>query len=151
MANLPEKAEKSDAIAFLEKWLPEALGPATFPSPPVTERAHWIPTGAQNTRFPQLRVLIITFLNFQDKVRAMRAARTKEVMFFPDISEELQRQRRRYEGVKQQLRSLDIRYGIVYPAKLHMTADGRTHKFNSPADTEKFIEGLKLSGGAQLT
>lgn len=132
---------------------------ATFPSPPVIERAHRIPTGAQNTRFPWLRVLIIKFLNFQDKVQAMRAARTKgkilygeqEVMFFPDISAELQRQRRRCDGVKQQLRSLDIRYGMVYPAKLRMTADGRTHEFNSPADAEKFSEGLKQSGGAQET
>lgn len=63
---------------------------ATFPSPPVIERAHRIPTGAQNTWFPRPRVLIIKFLNLQDKVQAMRAARTKgkilygeqEVMFF---------------------------------------------------------------------
>ena len=132
VVNLPEKAEKSDAIAFLEKWLPEALGPATFPLTPIIVRAYRIPIGAQNIRFPQPRVLIITFLNFQDKIRAMRAARTKgktlyseqEVMLFLDISAELQRQTRHYDGVKQQLRSLNICYRIVYPAKLRMTADG---------------------------
>lgn len=110
LVNLPEKVEKNKAVAFLEKWLPEALGLATFPTPPIIERAHRLPGRAQSGRTPPPRVLIMKFLNFQDKVRVMRAARTKgkvlcgeqEVMFFPDLSAELHRQRRRFDGVKQQ-------------------------------------------------
>ncbi len=40
LLNLPEKVENPDAVAFLEKWLPVALGPETFPTPPIIERAH---------------------------------------------------------------------------------------------------------------
>lgn len=40
LVNLPEKVEKVNAAAFLEKWLPDALGPETFPTPLVIERAH---------------------------------------------------------------------------------------------------------------
>ncbi|CAB1438352.1 unnamed protein product [Pleuronectes platessa] len=64
----------------------------------------------------------------------MRAARTKgkvlcggqEVMFFPYLSAGLHRQTRRFDGVKQRVRSLNIRYGIVYPAKLRQTINGQT-------------------------
>lgn len=158
LVNLPEKAEGSDAIAFLEKWLPEALGPTEFPSPPIIERAHRIPSGTQHAP-TRPRVLIIKFLNFQDKVRAMRAARSKDkvlygeqkVMFFPDISAELQRRRKLFDGVKQQLRSMDVRYGLVYPARLRMTVDGRTHEFNTPADAENFIKGLKRPSNIEGT
>ncbi|KAJ8375250.1 hypothetical protein SKAU_G00058300 [Synaphobranchus kaupii] len=157
LVNLPEKVEKNDAIAFLEKWLPEALGPATFPTPPIIERAHRLPGRAQSNRTPPPRVLIMKFLNFQDTVRVMRTARAKgkvlyreqEVMFFPDLSAELHRQRRRFDGVKQQLRSLNIRYGIVYPAKLRLTIDGRPHEFESPADAEKFVQGIQRSEDLQ--
>ncbi|KAL7405053.1 hypothetical protein ABVT39_023211 [Epinephelus coioides] len=65
----------------------------------------------------------------------MRAARAKgkvkfgeqEVMFLLDRSSEVNRQRRRFDWVKQQLRSLNIRYGMIDPAKLCLTTHGQTH------------------------
>lgn len=39
IVNMPEKVEGNDNVGILEKWLPEVLGPATFPSPPPIERA----------------------------------------------------------------------------------------------------------------
>ena len=157
LVNLPEKVENNDPVAFLEKWLPEALGPAAFNTPPVIERAHRLPGRTQSGRTSSPRVLIIKFLNFQDKVRATRAARAKgkvmcggqEVMFFPDLSAELHRQRRRFDGVKQQLRSLNIRYGIMYPAKLRLTFNGQTREFDSPADAEKFVQGIQCPEDAE--
>ena len=157
LVNLPEKVENNDAVAFLERWLPEALGPAAFPTPPVIERAQRLPSRTQSRSNLLTRVLIIKFLNFQDKVWATRAARAKgkvlcggqEVMFFPDLSAELHRQRRRFDGVKQQLRSLNIRYGIMNPAKLRLTINGQTHEFDSPADAEKFVQGIQLPEDAQ--
>lgn len=88
----------------------------------------------------------------------MRAARAKgkvmcgnqEVMFFPDLSTELHRRRRCFDLVKQQLRSLNIRYGIVYPARLQVSSDGQTQEFDSPAeDAEKFIHSLQNKGDTQ--
>lgn len=159
LVNLPEKVENPDAVAFLEKWLPEALGPATFPAPPIIERAHRIPGRSQSSRSSPPRVLIMKFLNFQDKVRVMRAARVKgkimygdqEVRFFPDLSADLHRQRRRFDGVKQRLRSMNVSYGIVYPAKLRLTVDGQTREFEDPADADKFLKGMQSTGEVDRT
>lgn len=158
LVNVPEKMEGNDAVAFLEKWLPEALGPATFPRPPLIERAHRLPGRTQPNRSAIPRVLIVKFLNFQDKVRVMRAARAKgkvicggqEIMFFPDLSAELHRRRRGFDRVKQQLRSMNIRYGIIYPSKLRVSSDGQTREFESPADAEKFIQGLQNPEDSQI-
>lgn len=43
LVNLPEKTKKGNAVVFLEKWLPDVLGPETFPGPLIIERAHRIP------------------------------------------------------------------------------------------------------------
>lgn len=147
VVNLPEKVENPDAVAFLEKWLCETLGRSIFPTPPIIERAHRLP-GRQNTNRP--RVMIMKFLNFQDVVRVMREARQKgrvmygdqEIKFFPDLSAEVLRQRRRFDDIKQRLRSLNLRYGIVYPAKLRVTVNGQTREFEDPSDAEKFLQGI---------
>ena len=70
-------------------------------------------------------------------------------MFFPDLSAELHRQRRRFDGVKKQLRSLNIRYGIMYPAKLRLTFNGQSREFDSPADAEKFVQGIQCPEDAE--
>ncbi|KAJ8416962.1 hypothetical protein AAFF_G00328400 [Aldrovandia affinis] len=67
LVNLPERVEKGNAVAFLEKWLPDALGLETFPAPLIIERAHRLP-GALQCSAP--RVMIMKFLNFQDKSHA---------------------------------------------------------------------------------
>lgn len=95
LVNLPEKVEKGNATAFLEKCLPDILGAETFPTPLIIKRAHRLPGAPQSTT---LRVIILKFLNFQDKIRVMQAARKKgkimfegqHAMFFQDISTELE-------------------------------------------------------------
>ena len=83
----------------------------------------------------------------------MRAARAKgkvfcsdhEIMFFPDLSSELHRRRRGFDRVKQQLMSMNIRYGRIYPAKLRVTSDGQSREFETPAEAEKFIQDLQCT------
>ncbi len=148
LVNLPEKVEKGNAVAFLEKWLPDVLGPETFPAPLVIERAHRLP-GAPQSSAP--RVMIMKFLNFNDKIRVMQAARKKgkimyenhHVMFFQDISTELHKKRKRFDDVKQHLRDLKIDYGIIYPAKLRLIHQGKPHVFADPTGVESFIKDLE--------
>jgi len=151
LVNLPEKVEKGDAAAFLEKWLPDALGPETFPDPLIIERAHRLP-GAPQSSAP--RVMILKFLNFRDKIRVMQAARKKgkimyeghHVMLFQDISTELHKKRKRFDDVKQRLRVLKIDYSIIYPAKLKLFHGGKPRVFADPADVESFIKELDTVG-----
>ena len=149
LVNLPEKVEKGDAAAFLEKWLPEALGPETFPAPLLIERAHRLPRAPQSS---SPRVTIMKFLNFCEKIRVMQAARKRgkityeghHVMFFQDISTELHKKRKRFDGVKQRLRDLKVDYGVIYPAKLRLFHEGRPRVFADPASVESFIRELEM-------
>lgn len=145
LIGLQEKSEGGDAAAFLQTWLPEVLGTDTFPNPVVIENAHRLPNGPP-------RALIMKFLNYQDKVRVMRAARQKgkvmyqerQVMFFPDLSVEVQKQRRQYNDVKRKLHELNLDFGLIFPAKMRIMHEGRRHLFNTPGEVEAFIQRLHL-------
>ncbi|KAF3839082.1 hypothetical protein F7725_017799 [Dissostichus mawsoni] len=57
-------------------------------------------------------------------------------MFFPDISAELLKRRKVFDGVKRELASLsisDLRYRIVHPAKLLITHNRKRHVFDKAA------------------
>lgn len=91
------------------------------------------------------------FLNFHDKIRVMQAARKNgkivyeghHVMFFQEISTELHKKRKRFDGVKQGLCDLKMDYGIIYPAKLRLFHEGKTCVFADPAGVELFIKELE--------
>lgn len=150
LIGLPEGTEGRDAALFLETWLPEVLGSANFPSPLIIERAHRL-TGPKPAPDARPRALIMKFLNFRDKERVLYIARNKgrvmyenhHVMFFPDLSADLHKQRRQFDGIKQELRAMDIRYGLMFPAKLRVTFKGQTHIFESPSAAEVFLKKIK--------
>ncbi|KAI4826649.1 hypothetical protein KUCAC02_030086 [Chaenocephalus aceratus] len=114
LVNLPEAAEGKDICAFLESWLPDALRLAPPASPIVIERAHRL-SGPKLANDPP-RPLIMKFLNYKDRVLIQNAARQmgkifyrdRQVMLFPDVSAELHKQPRRFDGVKRRLREMDV-------------------------------------------
>lgn len=78
LVSLPPGVESDDPIGFITKWLPEVLGATTFTSSLVVEAANRLPGHSENPNQRQPpRVFIIKFLNLQDKIRVMRAARIK--------------------------------------------------------------------------
>lgn len=145
--NLLEKVEKVNAVAFLEKWLPDILDLETFPAPLIIERAHRVP-GAPQSSAP--RVIIIKFLNFEDNVQVMQASRKKGrimfenyVMFFHDMSTELHRKRKLFDGVKQRLQAMKIDCGLIYPAKFGLIYEGKIRVFADRSEVESLITNLK--------
>lgn len=155
LVGLPEKKEGNDI--FLAKWIPEVLGAENFPGPLRIERAHRLgrPRDADSTlNQARPREVIMKFLDFTDKVRVMRAAKKKsnviyedrKVMFFPDFSVELRKQRRLFDPVKKQLAALDIpdlRFGIIHPAKMLITHRGKRRVFDSPSEADLYVQQLK--------
>lgn len=146
LVGLPEKTEQGDTAAFLQTWLIEVLGQDAFPSPPIIERAHRL--HGQSVPGGPPRVIIMKFLNYQDKMRVMTAARLKgkvmyngrHVMFFPDLSVEVVKQRKQYDQVKQQLRNLNINFGLIFPAKMRISHRGNSFLFHTPTEVEEFIQ-----------
>ncbi|KAI4825714.1 hypothetical protein KUCAC02_021385 [Chaenocephalus aceratus] len=90
------------------------------------------------------RPLIVTFLNFRDKVRVMQAAQakgkviygTRHIVFFPDFSAEVTKLRMKYGEVKQQLRTRGIQFGLIFPARLYTLHNGKRRVFNTPEEVE---------------
>lgn len=148
IVGLPEGVEGSDAVGFIEKWLPEVLGPDKFSGPVIIERAHRL-QDRRDRNTP--KILIVRFLSSKDKDKVLQTIRAKgkityderEVKFFQDIARETHLKRRKYYEVKQKLKDMDIRYGIIFPAKLRITHAGRERIFESPAEVENFISKIK--------
>ncbi len=116
------------------------------------ERAHRIGymrnTAADAKSTP--RVMIGKFLDYRDKERVMRAARAKKdvlfqnhrIMFFPDLSAELNKHRRQFDEVKKKLRAKGLVYGFIFPARLRVTVNGQAHVFRSPSEVDDFLMNM---------
>ncbi len=73
------------------------------------------------------KVMIVKFLDYRDKERVMRAARAKKnvlfqnhrIMFFPDLSAELNKQQRQFDEVKKKLRAK----GLVYDSSFQRASE----------------------------
>lgn len=155
LVNLPEGAEGEDACAFLESWLPEALNLGPLRTALTLERAHRVgQKGTSNTAAP--RTLIMKFLNYKDKTTVIRAARAKgqtlfknhPVRFYEDLATGVHKKQKEFDGVRQQLRAMGIRYGMIPPARLLVTHNGQSRIFNQPAEAENFVTTLRAESGS---
>ncbi|KAG5274175.1 hypothetical protein AALO_G00133050 [Alosa alosa] len=155
LLGIPEGAEKGNARTFLMAWLPKALG-LSIEQPFTIKQAYWLGTSPQNqarTGETRPRILLVKFLTYRDKDRVMKTARLKEkvlfenshVMIFPDLSAEVQKQWKLFDGVKQRLRHLRKEYGFMFPARLRIQHKGTWHYFSSPVKAEEFIRQMESS------
>lgn len=152
LVNMPEGVEGTNVCAFLERWIPEAVGGEKTPlSPFILERAHRIGPRRDNTSRP--RALIMRFSNYRDKQAVLQAVRDKrdinynnqKVRFYPDMASGLLQQRKEYDPIREELRKLNIRHGVAHPAKLLVTYKAKTHVFKTPAEAHAFLKNIKAS------
>ncbi|KAE8283689.1 hypothetical protein D5F01_LYC19092 [Larimichthys crocea] len=73
------EVEGSDAVKFMEQWIPRILDVETKADRIKLERAHRIP-GPTASKLP--RAMIVRFHNFSDRQRVMEAARRKKEVLF---------------------------------------------------------------------
>ena len=86
----------------MEKFIPQILGNDNFTAPVTLERAN------RRTERP----ITAKFLNFRDKEKVLRLARSKGgISFYPDYSADLQWRRDGFLGVKRML---------LWPAQLRV-------------------------------
>lgn len=143
--NIPERVEGQDTAGFLEKFIPQILGNDNFTSPIIVERAHRI-----GKRSDRPRPLIAKFLNYRDKEKILRLARSKSEMiyqnkkiaFYPDYSAELQRRRDEFRDVKRLLREKNMEYALIYPAQLRVKHLETVKVFSTPAEAQHFLTEL---------
>ncbi len=130
---IPEHKEGRDVIAFMSQLILQLLGKDNFPVAPVIERAHRSPTFSSSTSSASPRPILVKFLHFQDKVKILRLARVKgelihmgaRIHVYPDFSAGLVKKRRQFDAVKKSLCAADMKYSLLYPAKLRVMVEGK--------------------------
>ncbi|RXN27170.1 LINE-1 type transposase domain-containing 1 [Labeo rohita] len=63
-----------------------------------------------------------------------------KVMFFPDFSVAVRKQRKQFDDVKKRLQVLNVPYRFVYPAKLSFMHKGQWKICETAGDVQKCIE-----------
>lgn len=150
LVGLPENCEGSDMCRVLESWLPDALELNPMRHPLVLERAHRV--GPKRDTDASPRTVIMRFLNYKQKETVLRAAKTKKEIFyknqrvklFADVATEVHRQRKQFDVVRDQLRKLRVRHGILSPSTLVLTYKEKVHKFTSPAEAKIFVQKIQM-------
>lgn len=138
-----ETAEGGDIVGFMCQLITQLLGRSNFPTTPIIERAHRTPS-VQQSDGASPRSIMITLLNFQDKVKILRLAREKKtleysesrIFIYPDFSADLTRRRRNFDPVKRKLRDLNMKYFLRYPCTLCVIVDGKQQRFSCHKDAE---------------
>lgn len=151
LVGIPEGFEKRDCRGFLRAWLPQVLDIEHQLHIEQAYRLGATPsTQSQQQSATKPRVVLVKFLSYRDRDTVLNAARLKEVklennhvMFFPDLSPKVQKQRKLFDGVKLRLRHLNRDYGLIFPARLQIWHEDTWHYFNSVAKADKFIDKLQ--------
>lgn len=60
--------------------------------------------------------------------------------FYPDFSADVQKRRMLFQDIKRRLRTLQLPYAMLYPAKLRVVALKATHFFESPKDANRWLD-----------
>lgn len=145
--NIPEGSEDGkDPLKFMSDALMEMMGPEVFPTPPELERAHRSPTSRAGQRSSP-RTFLVCFSRFQQKEAALRWARNHELKYhgaviriFQDFSTTLAKKRAAFNGIKQALYHKNVRFHLLYPARLRVMCGDDVLTFDSPDEAQKFFD-----------
>lgn len=145
--NIAEGSEAGkDPVKFMSEVLMEMMGPEVFSAPPELERAHRSPT-SRASRGSSPRTFLVCFSSFQQKEAALRWARNHEIKFrgatvriYQDVSAALAKKRAAFNGIKQALYQRNIRFRLLYPARLRVTHGDNVFTFDSPDEAQKFFD-----------
>lgn len=72
-----------------------------------------------------------------------RKLRNLTIFVFPDHTAKMARARAAFNDVRRQLRDIEgVRFGLLYPARLHITYGGVQRDFTSPEEAKTFIRTI---------
>ncbi|CAL1576011.1 unnamed protein product [Knipowitschia caucasica] len=152
---IEERVEGTNAVKYLERWIPEYLHLDTADDRIVLDRAHRT-LGPMPSSGQRPRPFIVKFHYYSDKARVMEAARKllhqngtprqQRILFFNDYSAEVVRKRKAYDVVKARLRELEVEYALLYPDILRVnTDDGKYRRFSTPGEANVYVRTLELA------
>uniref|UniRef100_A0A8C4RYD3 L1 transposable element RRM domain-containing protein n=1 Tax=Erpetoichthys calabaricus TaxID=27687 RepID=A0A8C4RYD3_ERPCA len=137
---LPENRESPNPVKFVAELFSKIIG-EDFKSDAEIAAAYRI----WGLNISKNRTFIVCFEKLQLKLNVMSLLREKqEIMFennlihiFPDFSPSTATKRASFYNIKQHLRRADIRYSLLYPAKLKVEIQGKHYIFTSREKTRQ--------------
>ncbi|KAJ1142310.1 hypothetical protein NDU88_008636 [Pleurodeles waltl] len=134
---LPEGKEGNDPTPYIESWL-QSIANDRLSIHFVVERAHRVP-GRKPIPGAPAGPVIARILNYRDRDVALQVARELDpiiidnarISLYPDYALAVQKRRASYQIIKQRLRKMEIKYALLFPAKLCITHNQKTHFFDS--------------------
>ena len=123
IVSLPEGLEGGSPVEFISWLLQTVIGNDIFPEPPELDREHHTlaPKPAAGQR---PRAILVRFLWYQDKERVLRWAmlqrddikfNSNKILFFPDMSASLARQRATFRDINAKLYVSGITFSFALP------------------------------------
>ena len=130
----------------MSKFFVDLFQDDTFVTPPELDRAHRT-LRSKPMEGERPRPVIVRFLRFQQRERVLAIARKKgqllyqnrKIFLFPDLSNTLAKKREKFNPVKAKLHQKAVKFSLRYPAVLWVTHQQVDHRFEEPADAERFF------------
>ncbi|KAJ1192470.1 hypothetical protein NDU88_001777 [Pleurodeles waltl] len=147
LLGFPKRAEGSTAETFVENWIRDILQPTRVSRVFVVERAHRALVAPPRPNVPK-RAIIASLLNYKGQDCVLRAARESDravfenckISIYPDYTNKVQSSRKGFLEVKAKLRAMNIRYMLLYPARLKVLSGGKSHFFKRPEEEWRWLE-----------
>ncbi|KAL0150398.1 hypothetical protein M9458_054215 [Cirrhinus mrigala] len=147
---LREEVEGTDAVAFLQTWIPKFLHLQAKNGRIKIERAHRTLAPKPGAK-DRPRPLIVRFHNYGDKQKVLDASRMlsrdgdlqyddNKVSFSQDFSASVIRRHKEFNAVKQRLREMGARYAMLYPAKLRVSIVNTSKVFETVAAVLQYLD-----------
>ena len=151
VVGLPEGAEGANATSFVSKMLEALVVDNVLDKAPEVDRAHRSRRQKPGAGDPP-RAIIVRLHKYAEKEKILRWAKEKRshdwegntVRIYQDIGTELAKRRAGFNKAKAVLYRHNIRFGMLYPAKLWVTHKSREYYFETPDSVDNFIKEQKL-------
>lgn len=137
----PEGCENGNVEHFVTQWLTGWMPPDSLSNCFIIERAHRAllqkpPPGARP------RPIFARVLNYHDQDAILKQAHIKEplqfnntrILVFPNYTRSVQQRRQSFTAAKAKLRSLQLQYALLYPARLRVVYQSLTLFFETPEE-----------------
>ncbi|KAJ1083279.1 hypothetical protein NDU88_003438 [Pleurodeles waltl] len=155
IVGLPEGAEGTDMVSFLEGWLRTDVALEQLTPFFTLEREHRVPSRPLAPGRPP-RVVVAKLLHYRDRDVLLQRARENGhfkvangvVTLFPDFTIEVQNKRTSFMAVKRALREEGIHYyySLLFPARLRVISEGQTVFFQTPDEAWGWLEARGTRG-----
>lgn len=153
ITGIPEGAEGSKPRDFIAGLLQDLL---SLDEKPLIDRAHrTLRKRPGPNEPPRPFVLRLHYYHvLEDIIRRATAAKQlshdgKRIQIFPDYPPTVAKRRALFNRTRELLRAVPgLRYGLLYPARLLVTYEGKQTSFTDPEKAQVFAERLSASGSA---